>query len=65
MFNVEGRYTYHHHTRNDKLIGSKRVHQEKEKVYDGDKEVHWKSLQKNKIGTVTSSRVGLRKEKPL
>jgi hypothetical protein len=40
--------TTSHHTRNDKLIGSKRVHQEKEKVHFGAKEVHWKCLQENK-----------------
>jgi hypothetical protein len=49
---------------NDKLIGCKRVHQEKEKVHDGAKEVHWKYLQEKK-GTVTSSRVGPRKERHL
>jgi hypothetical protein len=34
----------------DKSIGSKRVHQEKEKVHDGAKEAHWKCLQENKKG---------------
>ena len=48
--NVDGRYTYHHHAGNDKSIGSKRVHKEKEKVHDGAKEVHWKCLQENKMG---------------
>jgi hypothetical protein len=32
------------------LIGSKRVHQEKEKVHDGGKEVNWKCIQENKKG---------------
>jgi hypothetical protein len=48
--NVDSRYTYHHHARNDKSIGSTRVHQEKEKVHEGAKEVNWKCLQENKKG---------------
>jgi hypothetical protein len=47
---VADTFTNHHHARNDKLIGSKRVHKEKEKVHDGAKEVHWKCLQENKMG---------------
>jgi hypothetical protein len=45
--NVDSRYTYHHHAGHDKLISSKRVHQEKEKIHDGAKEVHFKCIQEN------------------
>jgi hypothetical protein len=50
MMVVADTFTNHHHARNDKSIGSKRVHKEKEKVHDGAKEVHWKCLQENKMG---------------
>jgi hypothetical protein len=48
--NVDGRYTYHHHTGHDKSSGSKRDHEEKVKVHDEAKEVHWKCIQENEKG---------------
>jgi hypothetical protein len=46
--NVDGRYTYHHLTGHDRSSSSKRVHEEKEEVHDGAKEVHWKCIQEKR-----------------
>jgi hypothetical protein len=61
---IDSKYTYHYHTRHDKSSSSKRVHEEKEKVHDEAKEIHWKCIQENEKGQwLTSSSIGQTKER--